>query len=94
MRSKRLTAEQKADIVRLYKQGVVVEDIMIAVGCSKPTAYKYIKKAELSREIPEDNVQEAIRLYKESDLTVAEICRRTNISKPTFYRRLKKEIQE
>lgn len=90
---KRLTTEQKVDILKLYQEGMTVQDIMDTVGVSKPTVYKYVNEAGLSREIPQDAVAEAIRLYRESDLEVSVICERTGISKPTFYRRLKKDIE-
>lgn len=35
-----------------------------------------------------DNMKHAIDLFKEGGVTIAEICRRTNVSRPTLYRRL------
>jgi DNA invertase Pin-like site-specific DNA recombinase len=89
---KRLTPEQKVDILKLYQEGMTVDDICETVGCSKPTLYRYIRMAGLSREIPEDAVTKAIRLYRETDLPVPAICEQTGISKATFYRRLRQEI--
>ena len=91
----RLTKEQKEQIVELYKQGVKIEDIMEQVGCSRPTAYTWINKAGLNREIAEDKVQTAIDLYTNNpEMKIAEIVEKTGISKATIYRKLKKHMQD
>lgn len=72
---------------------MTIEVIMTTVGCSKPTVYRYVNDAGLSREIPQDAVEEAVRLYRESELSVANICKQVGISKSTFYRELKKIIE-
>lgn len=91
---KRLTDETKVEILKLYKQGVTVENICSILAVSKPTVYQYVKDAGLSRDIAKEAVEEALRLYRESSITVAEICSKTGISKATFYRRLKKSQEE
>jgi DNA invertase Pin-like site-specific DNA recombinase len=90
----RLTTEQKVDILRLYQEGMTVEEIMATVGCSKPTVYKYVHQAGLSREITEEAIEKAIQLYMAGQLTVSEICEKTGMSKPTFYRKLKKYLNK
>lgn len=90
---KRLTTEEKVDILTLYQGGLTVDEIIEAVGCSRPTVYRYVNEAGLSRGISEDAVAKALKLYKDTDLKVTEICSMTGISKPTFYRKLKKELK-
>ncbi|KOO48964.1 helix-turn-helix domain-containing protein [Viridibacillus arvi] len=92
--SKRLTAEQKEDIVKLYQEGMTIEEIMDTVGCSKPTIYSYVNKAGLSRDIPKETIDTAIDLYINQKMVVPEILKKVGISKATFYRKLKKYEKE
>lgn len=91
---KRLTDETKVEILKMYKQGVTVDNICSNLAVSKPTVYQYVKDAGLSRDIAKEAVEDALRLYRDTSKTVAEICRATGISKATFYRRLKKSQEE
>jgi DNA invertase Pin-like site-specific DNA recombinase len=92
----RLTDEQKAKIVEMYKAGAKIDDITEAVGCSRPTMYLHIENAGLKgfRDVSEEEVDKAIQKYLNYELTVIEILRDTGLSKATFYRRLKKYIEE
>jgi transposase-like protein len=92
----RLTEESKALIVEMYKRGDRVEDIMKTVGCSRPTVYIHVENAGLkgSRDFTEEQVNEAIQLYIDGQLTMTQIVRETGMSKATIYRRLKKYIEE
>lgn len=92
----RLSEEQRQQVVEMYKRGDKLEDIMKAVGCSRPTIYIHVENAGLlgSRDITEEQVNKAIQLYMDGKLSILEITRDTGMSKATFYRKLKKYIEE
>jgi len=91
----RLNPEQKVQILKLYQEGKPIQDILDEVGCSKPTAYAYINQAGLSRSLPEDKIQEAIKRYiSDPKVSVNELVKEAGVSKATFYRRLKEYKNE
>lgn len=90
----RLTANQKEQILQLYKDGVKVQEIADQVETSVDAIYRHIRKEGLKRGVPDEVVKEALYLYTIQKLTVAEVLERTGMSQPTFYRKLKKYKEE
>lgn len=91
---KRLTEEQKEQILTLYREDVVIKDIMEIVGCSKPTVYEHVNAAGLTRRPSKERLDKAYKLYLENEKTVEEIIKETGMSRRTFYKHRQKYISD
>lgn len=89
---KYLTEEQKKQVIELFKSGMPYKQMIEITGLSHSSIYKIASQAGLTpRNVtPERDIEEAIRLYKETDLTIDQITERTGVCRPTLYRELKR----
>jgi len=90
----RLSEEQKENIVKYYKEGMAVDDILLTVGCSKPTLYEYVSREGLSRKKDPDLVKKVYNLHGTNGVTVADIVRVTGLSTATVYRYVRERKAE
>lgn len=89
--SKRLSAEDIEDIVTMYKEGAKVADIVKEKDVSSSTVYRHLKNNEVTgRNIPEDNIDEALELYRGNQHTLREITEETGVPRASIYYAIQK----
>lgn len=88
--TKRMTEEQVAEMIRLYKDGVEVEKIAESLDTSLDTLYRYIRREKLSRKIPNSVYMKGIRMAETSNKSVIEIAEEIGVSQAGLYRKLAK----
>lgn len=90
----RLTDAQRDKLIKLYKQGMPINEMVETLGISGDAIYRQVRKEGLNRGVPKEAVDEALNLYVKQKLDVAEVLERTGLSRATFFRRLKKYREE
>ena len=86
---KRFTDEERAEAVKLYKQGMAVKEISERIGMSVPSIYHHVKKETSVRITPKKDFDRAIKWYLEKRYTVQDILDKTGVPRTSFYKELR-----
>lgn len=91
-RVQRVTNNQAELIVEQYQNGFTLSAISENSGISKPTIMKVLDREHvpLKSDVSKLKKEQAVKLYLEGTVPVAQICQETGVSKATLYRELKK----
>lgn len=89
--TRRFSYLEREEIVRLYKEGVPVEEIAEQIGTSAPSLYRHLNSEGLTRQSTQTDIQRAISLYNSGKHSVQEVLDRTGVARSTLYRHLKRQ---
>lgn len=86
--SKRLSEDEKVQLVEMYADGRPVKEIAETLDISDMTVMRHVKNAGIRRNADREQVQKALEMYRTGHYTIQQILDTTGISvTPLYYTR-------